>query len=86
MNLHNNQLLDFSLNDLAKEFNSFLEKNRELLSIEELKLCYEILKILELSRKENSKTKIFEYISNVVSLIIKLFLNTDVIKLISKFL
>lgn len=80
------QMPNHSLNELAQGFECILEKNRELLTVDELKLCYNVLELIELDRNESSKERLRVIASNVASILLRLFLDVDLIKTLSKFL
>ncbi len=84
-----NRLIDqkpnHSLDELAQGFKTILEKNRELLTVEEMDLCGRILSELESKKIRYSKEKLKEYLPDLIWNVIRVFLNEDTIKNISDF-
>jgi len=80
----NKQKPILSNDELAQGLNTFLEKNRESLSIEELELITIVYNFIILNRK--SKSKIKEFLLDWIPALLKIILNSNVLEIISKFL
>lgn len=78
------QELHFSLNEMAKGMKTFLEKNRESLTIKERRNLYAVFKYLEKSKQEEKHLKFKELLSDIIRLILH-FSSDDLKSFISNF-
>lgn len=86
MKTQKKQVPNHSQNELAQGFGEILEKNRELFSVKELELCKEVKDLIEKSSLKKSKESMKNITSNLVSAVLKICLDADLVKSILRLL
>ncbi len=80
MGCQNNKNYCHSLERLAKGINEFLEKNRDSLTNEDVRLFEAVVQSLNMNQRQVNKTKQKSILTKVFEIILKLISREDVLK------